>query len=140
MKTATKTSGQRIAESRRKIAEVVADLDELHNWISNWANDNGSAIDVYGTIKLWSKLKDIVEAGDKIKIVHGEYPRSINGRSVDDSFFRAQEQLEAKGWTLFHHEENGDSYELIYHHKSAIAKVAAIARRRLGRTQRTRQK
>lgn len=60
--------------NQKKRMQEIAGINEpnvydLASFIKNWAEENGSAVDMWGWEQDWQEIKDAVESGVKLKIV-----------------------------------------------------------------------
>lgn len=82
---------------------------DLQAWIENWAQENSSAVEVWGREKVWKRIKGVIDAGGDIKSISvGEDTESVDLRNW------VKKHLEANpGYKKLAFEDNISSAELI---------------------------
>ena len=58
----------------QKIAGILKEAEgtDIYDWIENWSQENGSAVEIWGDEDLWEKIKEMVDSGVKVKAVDSE--------------------------------------------------------------------
>lgn len=82
----------------RNLPAIELTGEELSEWISDWAVDHGSAVELWGGEKVHKAIYNAVRDRKKLKTVQSASHR---------------DRLLAKGWTLIGEEWNYDSYDAV---------------------------
>jgi hypothetical protein len=110
---------QVIREAKKVITDLVGDLDQaiidqeeaIGDWITDFAADTGSAVDIWGSQDLCARIFAETERGSKFNpIFAGD--NSGGGSALDQAKKRAAKYL-AKGWELFAEEDNWSQAEVL---------------------------
>lgn len=81
----------------------------LEEWITSWAQENSSAVEIWGSEKVWQRIKGVIDAGGDVKSISvGEDTEKVDLRNW------ARKHLEANpGYRKLAFEDNISSAELI---------------------------
>ena len=101
-----------------KVQHSFKESDDLFDWIQEWCQDRGSAVEIWGKPQLWIRIKKLVESGATVFSVPDEEDR---------------DNLMELGCKLVAEEYNGDSFEAILVRQRPSRMAEAIVDRLLGR-------
>lgn len=79
----------------------------LEDWISTWAQENGSAVEIWGNEEIWEGIKAVVDTGCEIKAV------ALNPEDGPISELEHKVILDNPGFKKLVSEDNIDSAEII---------------------------
>jgi len=105
--------------------------DEDDEWLAAWCEENGSAVDVWGSPEVRAKLKELIAAGANVKTFM--FNRD-NGHMRSQALAKKRE-LERAGYRELAYEDNIDQAELILYRP----KSPRTARRAVSGESRTRE-
>jgi hypothetical protein len=80
------------------IPAIGSESGDLQDWVTDWAMENGSAVEIWGDVEIWRKIKELVDTGAEIKTA---------------DTMELKDQMVGQGYELLADEDNIDSYDAI---------------------------
>lgn len=93
----------------REVAIQALKNEDFGEFLEEFAQLYGSAVEIYGWPELAKELATIVKSGSTVKVYTTEPPKreKLDIQAIEDRFAK-------QGYKLIHHEDNNSSQEFIF--------------------------